>query len=116
MHAPVSVTFHQDRDIAALGLLEVVLDGKRTKSISVERKATKRLELATFDVQTDEMNESRRLRGLEDFTEGDCCQLDRRLVLSRLLPESQGVLDAAQRAGLAEEHPLAALTVYRVLE
>ena len=71
MHAVVPVTVHQDLNIATLRLLEVVLDGKRTNLISVERKAPKRLELSTFDVQTDEVNESGRLGGLEDFTEGD---------------------------------------------
>src|SRR5438046_265177 len=116
MHAVVSVTVHQDLDIATLGLLEIVLDGKRTHLISVERKAPKRLELATFDIQTNEMNESRRRGGLEDFAEGDCCQLDRPRVLSRSLPAAQGVLDAAERARLAEGHPLSALTVENLLE
>src|ERR1700716_3889865 len=116
MHAVVSVTVHQDLDIATLRLLEVVLDGKRTKLISVERKAPEGLELATFDIQTNEMNESRRLGGLEDFTEGDCGQFDRPRLLSRFLPAAQGVLDAAERARLAEDHPFAALTGYDLLE
>src|SRR5580765_6380228 len=103
IYALVPVTLHQGFDIAALGLLEVVLDGQRTDLIPVERKATKRLELAAFDVQADEMNESRRFGGLEDFPEGDRNELNRPRFLSRLFPASKGVLDATQLARFAED-------------
>ena len=77
MDALVAVVPHERLDVAALGLLGVVLHRQRSDPMLLERECLERFELRALDVEADEVDQFGCLRVLQDGLESRCRELDR---------------------------------------
>src|SRR5882672_10518441 len=115
-HPPVAVALEQLADIAALRLLEVVLDGQRADAVARQIQALQCFQLRALDVDAHVVDEGRCPGLRQNLGEGARLDLDDRVSLYVALPGTQVLLDSAEAAGLAEAHALAARAVDRIGE
>src|SRR5579862_1137543 len=112
MHTPVAMALHQAEDLAPFRFFPVVLDIERANRVPIERKPAERLELGPFYVKAEEVDESRRLRALEDVAERDRRELFGAGLGRALLPAPQCIDDPSQvqLLGHAKRHAFAGFT------
>ena len=112
----VAVPLQQRPDLAALGLLEVVLDGPGADAMAFERKPAQRLQLSALDVYRHEVDEGRRRGPGEQVPQGDRALVHHRRARRGQVPRPERLTDAAETSRQVKRQEPAGLAVDHLFE